>query len=118
MMNCVVCTFNCARGSRVALMDDCDGGEWSPGRNTCLAPFFAVLVRSRHLFEEKPLFMLFTRFTVTVMVNEIQMEPHFMVAALILGALAQSFFGNGKCTMLTYLPAFVRVRELEKPAHV
>ena len=29
MMKCIVCTFNCAHGSRVARADVCDGGEWS-----------------------------------------------------------------------------------------
>ena len=55
--------------------------------------------------------MLFSRCVVTMMVNECQVQPHLMVAALILWtAEAQRIVRNGERTMQTYFPFFKRVR--------
>ena len=69
-------------------------------------------------FEEKSLFMPFSRYVVALMVNEGQVQPFFMVAALIFWKEAQSVLRNGECTVLMYFPSFIRVRRLEKPANV
>ena len=60
--------------------------------------------------EETLLLMPFSRFVVTVMVNEGQVQPHLMMAALIRWAEALSIVGNGECTMLTYFQSSTRVR--------
>ena len=110
-------------GSRVARMDvvTVANGRLRSGRKRTvafvlifLAPFLAVLVRSRPFFEGKSLLVPFTRFIAAVMVNEVHLWPHFMVATLIFGANAQSFVENGKSSMLTYFPVFMGVRSLEK----
>ena len=81
MMNCIVCTFKCVHGSRVACMDfvtAADGRLRSERKRTvafvlvCLASFFAVLVKNRPFFEEKPLIVFFARFITAVMVNVVQ----------------------------------------------
>ena len=74
----MVCTLNCARGSRAAHMDDYDDSERSLdvqdeserslSSSPAVASFLAGLVRSRSFLEEKPLLMPFSRFVVTVMV--------------------------------------------------
>ena len=59
MMHCIVCTFNCAHGSRVARVEvvtEANGRLRFGLKLTvafvliCLAPFFVVLVRSRPFF--------------------------------------------------------------------
>ena len=46
-----------------------------------------------------------------MVVTEDQVQPHLMVAALILQMEAQSIARNGECTLQTYLPSSERVPE-------
>ena len=50
------------------------------------------------------------------MVNECQVHPYFMVAALIFFTKTPGMVGDRKSTVQSYFPPFMRVRWLEKSA--
>ena len=62
---------------------------------------FAVMVRRRTFFQEDPAIVFLTLELFIVPPNKVEVEPCFVVAALISQADAKSFTRNGKCAMLT-----------------
>ena len=53
-----------------------------------------------------------------LIVNKVQVQPHFMMATLIFWTEAQGFVGNCASSMQTDFPVFTRVRWLYKTTYV
>ena len=51
-------------------------------------------------------------------VDEVQMKPRFVMAALIGGTWTKGFPRDGSCTMLIHLPRSLRARRFEKSTDV
>ena len=60
---------------------------------------FAVLVRRRTFFQEDPSIVFLTLELFIVPPNKVEVEPCFVVVALISRADAKSFMGNGECAV-------------------
>ena len=64
----------------------------------------AVMVRRRPFFQEDPLIMFLTLGLYVMPPDKVDVEPCFVVAALIGRAQAQDFMRNGESTIKPYLP--------------
>ena len=79
------------------------------------APFlFAVMVWRRPFFQEDPLIMFLTLWLNVLPIDEVEVEPRFVVAALIGRAQAQDNTENREGTMKPYLP----LGRLKEPTNV
>ena len=71
-------------------------------------PFlYAVMVRRRTFFQEDPSIVFFTLVLFIVPPNTVEVEPCFVVAALINRAQAQSFMRNGQCAVKPNFPVTI-----------
>ena len=79
-------------------------------------PFlFAVMVRRRTFFQEDPSIMFLTLGLYIMPPDKVEVEPCFMVAALISRAQAQGFMRNGERTVKPNFPVPIRFRKFKEP---
>ena len=77
----------------------------------------AVMVRRRPFFQEDPLIMFLTLGLYVMPPNKVEVEPYFVVAALIGRAQAQDFMRNGESTMMQYFPVPIGFRRFKEPTN-
>ena len=83
--------------------------------NIADAPFFAVMVRRRPFFQEDPLIMFLTLGLYVIPSYKVQVEPCFVVAALIGRAQAPGFMRNVESTMKPNVPKPIGFRRFKEP---
>ena len=69
---------------------------------------FAVMVRRRAFFQEDPSIVFLTLGLFIMPPNKVEVEPCFVVAALISRADAKSFMRNGECAVKPSFPVPIR----------
>ena len=78
----------------------------------------AVVVRRRPFFQEDPSIMFLTLVLYVMPPDKVEVEPCFVVAALIGRAQAQDFVRNGERTMKPYFPVPIGFKRCEEPTYV
>ena len=79
-------------------------------------PFlFAVMVRRRTFFQKDPSIMFLTLWLYIMPPDKVEVEPCFVVAALISRAQAQGVMRNGERTVKPNFPVPIRFRRFQEP---
>ena len=81
------------------------------------ASLLAVMVRRRPFFQEDPLIMFLTSGLSVMPPNKVEVEPYFVVAALIGRAQLQDLLRNGESNMKPYFPVPIGYRKLKEPTN-
>ena len=87
--------------------------------NIADVPFlFAVMLRRRLFFQEDPSIVLLTLGLYIMPPDKVEVEPCFVVAAVISQAQAHDFMRNGESTMEPYFPVPIGFRRFKEPTNV
>ena len=86
--------------------------EWSLTTSLFVSLLFAVMVRGRTFSQEDPPIAFLTWGLIIAPPDKVEVEPYFVVAALIGRADAKSFMRNGECTVKPSSPVPIRFREV------
>ena len=87
-------------------MDDCDERERSLSSSTALPLSLLGWYGADLSLRRSRCSCFFSRFVVAMMIDENRVQPHVMVAALILWTETQSIVRNGECNCADVLSIF------------